>query len=53
MVWGIQTLKERSFRSYLSKLSWWATIYHIWARRNVRNHGGDLKIEEGIVKGVI
>lgn len=48
--WGTKYLKGTSPRVILCKLSWWATIYHLWIQRNNRIYGGKVETEEKILK---
>jgi hypothetical protein len=50
--WDIKNLKGRSFRVTLCKITWWATVYHLWLQRNARLHAGEVKFEEQIIKAI-
>ena len=52
VAWGTQHLQGKLFRTSLSKLAWWAMVYHLWLQRNARVHGGKIKTEEQIMQDI-
>ena len=42
-----------SLRSFVVKLGFGATLYHVWMERNRRMFGGEVKAEEDIVKAIL
>lgn len=47
---GLRNLKSRCLQAIVCKLSWSATVYHIWRLRNDIRHGSVPKSEEKLLQ---
>ena len=36
--WSVVHLQRKGLRATLSKIAWWAAIYHLWSQRNAILH---------------
>ena len=41
--WVVQELKARSLKANMCKLAFTTTVYHIWLRRNIKIHNGQVE----------
>ena len=53
IAWGVRELKGNELRVIACKLSWWATVYHIWLQRNAIVHEERIWTEEQLKRSII